>query len=63
MKLLFWKSKKEFEALSEGVLWPLLSHKKISGSQPSAWNNRFGEQHGLRKNLKRIWPLNQCSFL
>ncbi len=48
--------------MSDGVLWQLSPLRRLTGSQPLAWNNRLGKQHNLRKHLSKLWKLNQVSL-
>lgn len=62
MKLNFWKKEPQSTGTAEGVLWQLSPLRKLMGNQPTAWNNRLGEQHNLRKHLSKLWKLNQVSL-
>ncbi|HQO48980.1 MAG TPA: hypothetical protein PK939_01030 [Bacteroidales bacterium] len=62
MKLLFWKKNSKKTGMSDGVLWQLSPLRRLTGSQPLAWNNRLGKQHNLRKHLSKLWKLNQVSL-
>lgn len=62
MKLRFWKKNAQKTEAAESPLWQLSSLRKLAGSQPLAWNNRLGKQHGLRKHLSKLWKINQASL-
>lgn len=62
MRLLFWKKKTQRKATSGSLMWQFSPLRKLIGNQPLAWNNRFGEQNNLRKQLSKLWKVNQTSI-
>ncbi|GAB1417339.1 hypothetical protein MASR2M12_01040 [Bacteroidales bacterium] len=62
MRLKFWKKSTNETEPAEGAMWQLSSLRRLTGSQPLAWNNRLGKQHSLRKHLSKLWKLNQVSL-
>ncbi|MCC7318407.1 MAG: hypothetical protein IT219_07720 [Bacteroidales bacterium] len=62
MKLIFWKKKTRREAATDSLLWQFSPLRKLIGNHPLVWNTRFGEQNNLRKNLSKLWKVNQTSL-